>query len=503
MSKKGISGLRKRIDKKRIDKKHIDKKKKQKEEKVQQGGGKFIPLEEMSKETIQRAELYKEFFRNKSMEYFYYLYKRQKRLEEFKQNLKKFKISKNERSKVIKEHFQKESNFLRRRRTKMSVKQFTILAKIGQGGYGDVFLCRKIDTNEMIALKRMKKALIEKTNKVEHIMSERQVLAEHSSPWLVQLLYSFQDTKYIYLAMEFVRGGDLKALLMNIDYLDENTTKFYAAEMLLAIKDLHELGYIHRDLKPENFLINHDGHIKLTDFGLSKKFIIKKEWRETVKLINNKKKQKKKNSKSQNPYSTLSKRQLQQKRRNKFYTVVGSPEYISPEILEKKGYTKTVDFWSFGCILYEMLTGFPPFSGSSIEETLENVMNYRTSLENPLDDQTNEEIIQPKAWHLIRKLIHKPNKRIGKNGIQEIQQHPFFEGIEWDKFQNSTPPFVPKVESDLDISYFDTSYFDEDEVELEEPETTTSTERNNQFVGFTFKKYDLKQGGTQDIYQKK
>ncbi|KAJ3440811.1 cell cycle protein kinase dbf2-related [Anaeramoeba flamelloides] len=500
MSKKPISGLRKRIDKKKIDKKQQKTNVKKKEQ--EGGGGKFVPLEEMSKETLQRAEIYKEFIRNKSIEYFYYLYTREKRLEGLKQNLKKVKISKNERSKAIKEHFKKESNFLRRRRTKMTVKQFSILAKIGQGGYGDVFLCRKSDTNELVALKRMKKALIEKTNKVEHIMSERQVLAEHSSPWLVQLLYSFQDSKYIYLAMEFVRGGDLKALLMNIDYLDENTTKFYAAEMLLAIQDLHELGYIHRDLKPENFLINHDGHVKLTDFGLSKKFIVKKEWRDTVKRIH-KKKQKKKNSKKNISNNTLSKRQLQQKRRNKFFTVVGSPEYISPEILEKKGYTKTVDFWSFGCILYEMLTGFPPFSGSSIEETLENVIDFKSSLENPLDDETDEEIIQPQAWNLIRKLINKPNKRLGKNGIQEIKNHPFFEGIEWNNFQNSTPPFVPKVESDLDISYFDTSYFDENEIDLEEPESLNLSERNNQFAGFTFKKYNLKQGGTQDIYQKK
>ncbi|KAJ3451377.1 cell cycle protein kinase dbf2-related [Anaeramoeba flamelloides] len=486
--------------------KEIKKEKETTKAPLQGNGGLDIPLGEMSPETMKRAQIYKEYVRQSYVEYFYYLYNRQQRIEHLKRQLKSSKSNKNERSKAIKLHYQKETNFLRKKRTKMTIKQFTILAKIGQGGYGDVFLCRKTDTNEMVALKRMKKSLIKKTNKVEHIMSERQVLAEHSSPWLVKLLYSFQDHKFLYLAMEFLRGGDLKALLMNIEYLDENTTRFYAAEMLLAIGDLHQIGYTHRDLKPENFLINHDGHVKLTDFGLSKKFILNKQWRETVKQIHKKtKKQLKKQKKKRT--STLSKRQFQQKRRNKFFTVVGSPEYIPPEILEKKGYTKTVDFWSFGCMVYEMLTGFPPFTGANIEETLENVINYKTSLENPKDDKTDEEILSPDAWDFVRQLINKSSKRLGSKGIEEIKKHPFFKGIEWENLHISTPPFIPKVEDDLDISYFDTSYFDEDEVELEQPESLNITEkvndyRDNRFSGFTFKKYDMKQGGTQDIYKK-
>ena len=165
-----------------------------------------------------------------------------------------------------------ESDFLRRRRSPMSSADFDIEAMVGKGGYGEVYLCRKRDTNEVLALKRMNKRILFRKNQVASIKVEREVMSrvQEGNPWVVPLRYSFQDANWVYLAMDFIPGGDLRTLLNSYGTLRESHCRFYIAEMLTAVLSLHTTGYIHRDIKPENLLVSRTGHMMLTDFGLSK-----------------------------------------------------------------------------------------------------------------------------------------------------------------------------------------------------------------------------------------
>ena len=162
-----------------------------------------------------------------------------------------------------------ERELLHKRRTKLRLQQFHIVTQVGQGGYGEVFLARKRDTGELCALKRLRKRVLIKMDEVRHVLTERDILTATRSPWLVRLLYAFQDESHVYLAMEYVPGGDFRTLLNNSGVLREEHARFYISEMFVSVNELHKLGYIHRDLKPENFLIDATGHIKLTDFGLA------------------------------------------------------------------------------------------------------------------------------------------------------------------------------------------------------------------------------------------
>ncbi|GAA5825776.1 hypothetical protein JCM10212_002199, partial [Sporobolomyces blumeae] len=176
------------------------------------------------------------------------------------------------RERVVSEwtrHVETERTMLRRRRTKLKLDQFHIVTQVGQGGYGEVYLARHKESNQVVALKKMKKKTLEKMDEIRHVLTERDILASTSSPWLVRLLYAFQDSLHVYLAMDFIAGGDFRTLLNNSGVLKEEHARFYMSEMCCAVNELHKLGYIHRDLKPENFLIDPSGHIKLTDFGLA------------------------------------------------------------------------------------------------------------------------------------------------------------------------------------------------------------------------------------------
>ncbi|KAJ5077649.1 serine/threonine protein kinase [Anaeramoeba ignava] len=431
-----------------------------------------------SKETEEKVMVCKQYVRQKYIEFLHYLWTRNARLDELKKQMDEDKLSPKQRKKKLEKYYLTETNYLRQRRKRLFVEDFQIIAKIGQGGYADVFLCRKKDTKELLALKRMKKELIYQTNQ--------------------QIFFS--RIEYLYLAMDYLRGGDLKTLLLNVKILEEDTAKFYAAEMLLCIEALHKLGFIHRDLKPENFLIDENGHIKLTDFGLSKNVALKQQWRDTIKNMKGKHGNMFVNSGQKRNHQTL--RKLQQQKRS--YSIVGSPDYISPEILEQKGYVGTVDFWSLGCILYEMLAGFPPFSGENDDETLANVLNFQYTLEYPQYDE-GEEVMTDEAWDLIKKLLCAPEERLGRGSIDEIKNHSFFKEIEWDKLRESTPPFVPQVEDDADIVYFDTSYFEDSSIEVHTPKNDPKSfvlqSPKNEFSGFTFKKLSGTDKGIQEMFQ--
>ncbi|KAJ2846807.1 serine/threonine-protein kinase dbf2, partial [Coemansia erecta] len=198
-----------------------------------------------------------------------YIANRRLRLDNFKAAMRSVPVSAQEVQISWHNHQANETNILRRRRNRTREHEFDILSQIGQGGFGQVFLARKRDTGEVCALKKMDKRLLIRLNEVQHILTERDILRTSRSPWLVRLLYSFQDPRHLYLAMEFVPGGDIRSLLIHSELFRHPVARFYIAEAIVSVCALHSFGYFHRDLKPENFLVDTSGHVKLTDFGLS------------------------------------------------------------------------------------------------------------------------------------------------------------------------------------------------------------------------------------------
>jgi serine/threonine kinase 38 len=180
------------------------------------------------------------------------------------------RLSTVEQDLIKKEILHQEARKMRRNRQRISVRDFESLSIIGKGAYGEVRLCRVRETGELVAMKKMKKSEMKYKNQVKHVKAERDVLARANNPWIVELKYSFQDEVYLYLCMEYLPGGDLMTLLMKRDIFTEDEARFYIAEMILAVDSAHKLNYIHRDLKPDNILLDTNGHIKLSDFGLCK-----------------------------------------------------------------------------------------------------------------------------------------------------------------------------------------------------------------------------------------
>jgi len=198
------------------------------------------------------------------------------------------------------------------------------LKVIGKGAFGEVHLCRWKENGQIVAIKKLRKTDMIGKNQISHVKAEVGVLSEANNPWVVELKCSFQDEKHLYLVMEYLAGGDMMTYLEQEGTLSEEASKFYIAELVLAVESVHKLNYIHRDLKPDNILIDRNGHLKLSDFGLCAKYEIKPAF-------------------------------SKEKRRQRLKSTVGTPDYIAPEVLEEGGYTEVVDWWSVGIILYEML----------------------------------------------------------------------------------------------------------------------------------------------------
>lgn len=252
---------------------------------------------------------------------------------------------------------------------------------IGRGAFGEVRVCRHRKTGEVVAIKKMKKTEMIYKNQVAHVRAERDILAVAKNTWIVELKCSFQDEKYLYLVMEFLQGGDLMTLLMEKDILSEDESRFYIAETILAVETVHSLDYIHRDLKPDNLLIGKDGHVKLSDFGLCKHVEIKP--RSTTVLENLRKDLNgiKQDDKNLGNKSNLFNRRVEYKRtRQLAYSTVGTPDYIAPEVFGQCGYGETVDWWSVGAILFEMLVGYPPFFSDDPSVTCQKILHWRKTL---------------------------------------------------------------------------------------------------------------------------
>ncbi|KAL5627998.1 hypothetical protein BROUX41_002746 [Berkeleyomyces rouxiae] len=387
---------------------------------------------------------------------------------------------------------------LRKRRVRLRHGDFQILTQVGQGGYGQVFLAQKKDTREVCALKVMSKKLLFKLDEVRHVLTERDILTTAKSEWLVRLLYSFQDDQSIYLAMEFVPGGDFRTLLNNTGVLSNRHARFYIAEMFCAVDALHQLGYIHRDLKPENFLIDSQGHVKLTDFGLAAGMLAPAK-------IESMRVRLEKASETSVPFGKpMDQRTITERRegyrsmRDKDYnyakSIVGSPDYMAPEVLRGEQYEFTVDYWSLGCMLFEALTGFPPFAGSTADETWRNLKHWKDVLKRPVWEDPSY-FLSNRTWNFITTAINSRQERFPN--IQEIFNHPYFAEVDWENLRETRAPFIPELDSETDAGYFDDFTNEADMAKYKEVHDKQSAleglaEREEEmakalFVGFTFR----------------
>ncbi|KAB0398823.1 hypothetical protein E2I00_003379, partial [Balaenoptera physalus] len=311
-------------------------------------------------------------------------------------------------------HARKETEFLRLKRTRLGLEDFESLKVIGRGAFGEVRLVQKKDTGHVYAMKILRKADMLEKEQVGHIRAERDILVEADSLWVVKMFYSFQDKLNLYLIMEFLPGGDMMTLLMKKDTLTEEETQFYAAETVLAIDSIHQLGFIHRDIKPDNLLLDSKGHVKLSDFGLCTG--LKKAHRtEFYRNLNHSLPSdftfQNMNSKRKAETWKRNRRQLPLVSRTELwaptfllgflmcaFSTVGTPDYIAPEVFMQTGYNKLCDWWSLGVIMYEMLIGYPPFCSETPQETYKKVMNWKETLtfppEVPISERAKDLILR-------------------------------------------------------------------------------------------------------------
>jgi len=377
----------------------------------------------------------------------------------------------------------KETESTRLRRKKLSIADFDCLTIIGRGAFGEVRVCRRKETKEVYAMKVMKKSEMIKKKQVTHIRAERDVLALADNPWVVKLFFSFQDDRNLYLVMEFLPGGDLMTVLMKYDILSEEKTRFYIAETCLAIASVHELNYVHRDLKPDNILLDHHGHIKLSDFGLCKALDsgpvpYLEQFKSTSSSGLG-------DYRASKPKDFAPKVQNWKDRRRKLaYSTVGTPDYIAPEVFAQTGYGQECDWWSLGVIMYECLVGYPPFYSDDPMATCRKIVNWKTTLTFPPEAK-----LSAQAQDLIRKLICDAESRLT---AEKIKAHPWFKGIDWKSVRTTKAVIVPELRSETDTAYFDKFEPAPDaELEIEEePKSQISkhSEANSSFVGYTFKR---------------
>ncbi|XP_043695761.1 probable serine/threonine protein kinase IREH1 isoform X2 [Telopea speciosissima] len=328
-----------------------------------------------------------------------------------------------------------------------SIDDFEIIKPISRGAFGRVFLAKKRTTGDLFAIKVLKKADMIRKNAVESILAERDILISVRNPFVVRFFYSFTCRDNLYLVMEYLNGGDLYSLLRNLGCLDEDVARIYIAEVVLALEYLHSLRVVHRDLKPDNLLIAHDGHIKLTDFGLSKVGLINSTDDLSgpavsgTSLLG-----------EDEPQFSVSEKLNQRERRQK-RSAVGTPDYLAPEILLGTGHGTTADWWSVGVILFELIVGIPPFNAEHPQTIFDNILNRKIPWPRVPEEMSLE------AEDLIDRLLTEdPNQRLGAKGASEVKQHAFFKDINWDTLARQKAAFVPASESALDTSYFTSRY---------------------------------------------
>ena len=358
----------------------------------------------------------------------------------------------------------------------MTINEFEPLSIIGRGAFGEVRVCRQKETGNIVAIKKMKKSEMQNKNQLMHLITEKEILT-NNNPWIVKLKYSFQDDYYLYLVMDYLPGGDLMNLLMKKNILTEDEARFYIAELILAVDSIHKLNCIHRDIKPDNILIDKRGHIQLSDFGLckiSEKNFFPISLKDNININSNYNKE---NEDNNNDYI---KTHYNKNDKLIAFSTVGTPDYIAPEVFEQNGYGNEVDWWSVGIIFFEMIIGYPPFFSDSPGDTCKKIIKWKENFSIPKDANISEN-----AKSLILKLIKPYNKRLGKNGVEEIKAHPFFNGIDWDNIRNIKAPFIPDLKSNYDTKYFDN--FSEKEPFYPNNEKKNKRRRKEiNYIGYSF-----------------
>lgn len=308
------------------------------------------------------------------------------------------------------------------RRRKVSIQDFRINTVIGRGGYGKVMLVSKLngsDRNETYAMKTISKAkLLKSKTDTQHTRSERKILEAISHPFIVQLKYAFQNSGKLYLVMEYLSGGELFRLLDTEGYLKEEWAIFYIAEITLALGHLHSHGVIYRDLKPENIMLDKSGHIKLTDFGLSKERLFD---------------------------SDLT------------HTFCGTVDYMAPEVIARTGHNRAADWWSLGALTFDMLVGHPPFTVDNDRQATErNIMSGRITLPSRLTRESRSFI---KVL-----LVRNTKERLGggPKDAADVRDNQFFTrtNIDWLSVMSRqvSPPVVPRLQNTRDTSYFESQF---------------------------------------------
>lgn len=289
----------------------------------------------------------------------------------------------------------------------LKLSDLQVLATLGVGGFGRVELVQvNSDTSRSFALKQMKKSQIVETRQQQHIMSEKEIMGEANCEFIVKLFKTFKDQKYLYMLMESCLGGELWTILRDKGHFDDSTTRFYTGCVVEAFDYLHSRNIIYRDLKPENLLLDITGYVKLVDFGFAKK------------LHNGR----------------------------KTWTFCGTPEYVAPEVILNRGHDISADYWSLGVLMFELLTGTPPFTGADPMKTYNIILKGIDAIEFPRNITRNARV-------LIKKLCRdNPAER-----LTEVQKHKWFDGFNWEGLRNRTlpPPILPKVRSAIDTSNFD------------------------------------------------
>ncbi|XP_049849577.1 uncharacterized protein LOC126319917 [Schistocerca gregaria] len=411
---------------------------------------------------------------------------------------------------------------------KVGLSDFRIIKLIGKGGFGEVYLAEYIRSKKMMALKVLDKRL-SVAKKKQQLFNEHAVLSKScQTPFLLSLYYSFESEHYVYFAMKYCPGGDLRTLLNVVGALDEQDARLYMAEVIYSVDALHKLGYIHRDLKPDNFLIDKNGHLVLADFGLSKEnpqpyyganltphfkrddhsatssILLGEQQLDVLNTDNLYSKFKRTRTAAASAQSTsnadpvaprgpdsapthhpalaktppphtpppatsspsgkyhrdstprkspLSPNPLTpQQRRVMAYSIVGSPDYMSPEVLAKNGYGCEIDWWSIGCLFFELTMGVPPFFADTVEGVFYNIGHWETKLPEVL--RQCDQSLSPESLDLITILLCKFESRAKLRGIENFKHHPYFKNISWDNLYSHTPPFVPILRDIEDTSYF-------------------------------------------------
>ncbi|XP_051028264.1 microtubule-associated serine/threonine-protein kinase 4 isoform X2 [Acomys russatus] len=335
------------------------------------------------------------------------------------------------------------SNTSLRLRRKPRESDFETIKLISNGAYGAVYFVRHKESRQRFAMKKINKQNLILRNQIQQAFVERDILTFAENPFVVSMYCSFETRRHLCMVMEYVEGGDCATLMKNMGPLPVDMARMYFAETVLALEYLHNYGIVHRDLKPDNLLVTSMGHIKLTDFGLSKVGLMSM----TTNLYEG--------------HIEKDAREFLDKQ------VCGTPEYIAPEVILRQGYGKPVDWWAMGVILYEFLVGCVPFFGDTPEELFGQVIS------DEINWPEKDEAPPPDAQDLITLLLRQnPLERLGTGGAYEVKQHGFFRSLDWNSLLRQKAEFIPQLESEDDTSYFDTRSEKYHHMETEEEDDT-------------------------------